>query len=143
LTAGPAAADAISSIPNLLSQPGARDLSALLDEKAKRETELREAQKVYTDEVEKVKTLQKQVKFLSSELSANYAGDACGFALTADTFQVTWSEVDSHSTAAYFGPQTQVNDRGACADLSPAVQRSLTAPPKTTIFQPLINWINP
>ena len=90
-----------------------------------------------------VKTLQKQVKFLSSELSANYAGDACGFALTADTFQVTWSEVDSHSTAAYFGPQTQVNDRGACADLSPAVPRSLTAPPKTTIFQPLINWINP
>ncbi len=61
LTAGPAAADAISSIPNLLSQPGARDLSALLDEKAKRETELREAQKVYTDEVEKVKTLQKQI----------------------------------------------------------------------------------
>ena len=61
LTAGPAAAEAISAIPNLLSQPGARDLSALLDEKAKREGELREAQKVYTDEVEKVKTLQKQI----------------------------------------------------------------------------------
>jgi hypothetical protein len=90
-----------------------------------------------------VKTLQKQEKFLASELSANYAGDACGFALTADTFQVTWSEVDSHSAAAYFGPQTQVNDKGACADLSPAVPRSLSAPPKTTIFQPLINWINP
>ena len=90
-----------------------------------------------------VKTLQKQEKFLAGELSANYAGDACGFALTADTFQVTWSEIDSHSAAAYFGPQTQVNDKGACADLSPAVPRSLSAPPKTTIFQPLINWINP
>jgi hypothetical protein len=90
-----------------------------------------------------VKTLQKQEKFLAGELSANYAGDACGFALTADTFQVTWSQVDSHSAAAYFGPQTQVNDKGACADLSPAVPRSLSAPPKTTIFQPLINWINP
>jgi hypothetical protein len=90
-----------------------------------------------------VKTLQKQVKFLTGELSANYAGDACGFALTADTFQVTWSQIDSHSAAAYFGPQTQVNDKGACADLSPAVPRSLAAPPKTTIFQPLINWINP
>jgi hypothetical protein len=90
-----------------------------------------------------VKTLQKQVKFLAGELSANYAGDACGFALTADTFQVTWSQIDTHSAAAYFGPQTQVDDKHACADLSPAVPRSLTAPPKTTIFQPLINWINP
>jgi hypothetical protein len=90
-----------------------------------------------------VKTLQKQVKFLANEISANYAGDACGVALTADTFQVTWSQVDSHSAAAYFGPQTQVNDKGACAGLSPAVPRSLAAPPKTTIFQPLINWINP
>ena len=61
LTAGPAAPEAISSIPNLLTQAGARDLQALLDEKAKRELELREAQKVYTDEVDKVKTLQKQI----------------------------------------------------------------------------------
>jgi hypothetical protein len=90
-----------------------------------------------------VKTLQKQVRFLAGELSANYAADACGLALTADMFQVSWSEIDTHSAAAYFGPQTQVSDRGACADLQPAVSRSLAAPPKTTIFQPLINWINP
>jgi hypothetical protein len=90
-----------------------------------------------------VKTLQKEVKFLAGELSANYAGDACGLALTADTFQVSWGLIDSHNPPAYFGAQTQVNDRGACADLSPAVPRSLAAPPKTTIFQPLINWINP
>ena len=64
LTAGPAAPEAISAIPNLLNQAGARDLTALLDEKAKRELELREAQKVYTDEVEKVKTLQKQISDL-------------------------------------------------------------------------------
>ena len=61
LTAGPAAPEAISAIPGLLTQAGARDLSALLDEKAKREGELREAQKVYTDEVDKVKSLQKQI----------------------------------------------------------------------------------
>jgi capsular exopolysaccharide synthesis family protein len=61
LTAGPAAPEAISAIPNLLNQAGARDLQALLDEKAKREQELRDAQKVYTDEVDKVKTLQKQI----------------------------------------------------------------------------------
>ena len=64
LTAGPAAPEAISAIPNLLNQAGARDLQALLDEKAKRELELREAQKVYTDEVDKVKTLQKQISDL-------------------------------------------------------------------------------
>jgi hypothetical protein len=90
-----------------------------------------------------VKVLQKQVVFLRNEISANYAADACGLALTADTFQVTWSEVDSHSTSPYFGAQTQVNDKGACASLEPAIPRSLAAPPKTTIFQPLINWINP
>jgi polysaccharide biosynthesis transport protein len=61
LTAGPAAPEAISAIPNLLNQAGARDLSALLDEKAKKEAELREAQKVYTDEVDKVKSLQRQI----------------------------------------------------------------------------------
>jgi succinoglycan biosynthesis transport protein ExoP len=64
LTAGPAAPEAISAIPNLLAQAGAKDLAALLDEKAKRELELREAQKVYTDEVDKVKNLQKQINDL-------------------------------------------------------------------------------
>ncbi|TMM05322.1 MAG: hypothetical protein E6G02_07665 [Actinobacteria bacterium] len=90
-----------------------------------------------------VKTLQKQVKLLTGEISANYAGDACGLALTADTFQVSWGLIDTHNPPAYFGAQTQVDDKGACAALSPAVPRSLAAPPKTSIFQPLINWINP
>jgi polysaccharide biosynthesis transport protein len=61
LTAGPAAPEAISAIPNLLNQAGAKDLALLLDENTKRETELREARKVYTDEVDKVKTLQRQI----------------------------------------------------------------------------------
>jgi hypothetical protein len=90
-----------------------------------------------------VKTLQKQVVFLRNESSANYAGDACDLALVADTFQVTWAQIDAHSAAPYFGPQTQVNDHGACNGLDPSIPRSLAAPPKTTIFQPLIDWINP
>jgi Tfp pilus assembly protein FimV len=88
-----------------------------------------------------VKTLQKQVVFLRNEVSANYAGDACGLALTSDMFQVSWAQVDAHSSAPFFGAQTQVTDHGACNDIEPAVPRSLTAPPKTTIFQPLINWV--
>jgi hypothetical protein len=88
-----------------------------------------------------VKTLQKQVTFLRNELSANYAGDACGLALTSDMFQVSWGQIDTHSSSPFFGPQTQVSDHGACSDIQPSVTRSLTAPPKTTIFQPLINWV--
>jgi Tfp pilus assembly protein FimV len=88
-----------------------------------------------------VKTLQKQVVFLRNEVSANYAGDACGLALTSDMFQVSWAQIDTHSSAPFFGAQTQVSDRGACNDIEPAVPRSLTAPPKTNIFQPLINWV--
>jgi hypothetical protein len=88
-----------------------------------------------------VKTLQKQVVILRNEVSANYAGDACGLALTSDMFQVSWGQIDTHSSSPFFGPQTQVSDHGACTDIEPSVQRSLTAPPKTTIFQPLINWV--
>lgn len=88
-----------------------------------------------------VKTMQKQITLLRNEVSANYAGDACSLALTSDMFQVSWGQIDTHSSAPFFGPQTQVNDHGACTDIQPAVQRSLTAPPKTTIFQPLINWV--
>jgi len=73
LTAGPAAPEAISAIPNLLNQAGAKDLALLLDENTKRETELREAQKVYTNEVDKVKTLQKQVADLRTRTIPNAA----------------------------------------------------------------------
>jgi polysaccharide biosynthesis transport protein len=61
LTAGPAAPEAIGAIPNLLNQAGAKDVGILLDELTKRQQELRDAQKVYTDEVDKVKSLQKQI----------------------------------------------------------------------------------
>ncbi|PYP78211.1 MAG: hypothetical protein DMD35_12190, partial [Gemmatimonadetes bacterium] len=61
MTAGPAAPEAISAIPGLLTQAGAKDLSILLDELTKRQGELRDAQKVYTDEFSKVKDLQKQI----------------------------------------------------------------------------------
>lgn len=88
-----------------------------------------------------VKTMQKQITLLRNEVSANYAGDACGLALTSDMFQVSWGQIDAHSASPFFGAQTQVSDHHACTDLQPAIPRSLTAPPKTTIFQPLINWV--
>jgi tyrosine-protein kinase Etk/Wzc len=64
LRAGPAAPEAISAIPGLLAQPGAKDLGVLLDELTLREKELRDAQKIFTDEVEKVKGLQRNISDL-------------------------------------------------------------------------------
>jgi capsular exopolysaccharide synthesis family protein len=64
LRAGPAAPEAISAIPGLLQQAGAKDLGLLLDELSLKQKELRDAQKVYTDEVEKVKVLQRSVSDL-------------------------------------------------------------------------------
>ena len=64
LRAGPAAPEAISAIPGLLTQAGAKDLGVLLDELTLKQKELRDAQKVYTDEVEKVKVLQRNISDL-------------------------------------------------------------------------------
>ena len=64
LRAGPAAPEAISAIPTLLNQAGAKDLAILLDELATRQKELRDLQKVFTDEVGKVKDLQRTISDL-------------------------------------------------------------------------------
>jgi capsular exopolysaccharide synthesis family protein len=64
LRAGPAAPEAISAIPGLLTQPGAKDLGVLLDELILKEKELRDAQKIFTDEVEKVKALRRNINDL-------------------------------------------------------------------------------
>jgi capsular exopolysaccharide synthesis family protein len=78
LTAGPAAPDAISSIPNLLNQAGAKDLALLLDELSKRQQELRDAQKVYTDEFGKVKDLQRQISDLRTRTIPTAARNLLG-----------------------------------------------------------------
>jgi hypothetical protein len=99
----------------------------------------------------KTKALQSRVAFLTRELSANYAGDACVVGLTADELQDTWGVIDQVATAAqgktYFGPQTALNDKGACEGLSgPTVPRLTVSPttvPTIAAFNPLITWINP
>ena len=64
LTAGPAAPEAISAIPGMATQPGARDVGLLLDDLSKKQQELRELQKTYTEEFGKVKELQKNINDL-------------------------------------------------------------------------------
>jgi hypothetical protein len=102
-----------------------------------------------------VKTLQTQVKLLTKALAAldgqltvNFAGDTCLAAQTTDMFEGTWSVVDQLAQATqqktYFGPQTQLNDYGNCAQLKdPLVPRGAVAtPPSINTFQPLIQWLH-
>jgi capsular exopolysaccharide synthesis family protein len=67
LRAGQATPEAIGAIPGLLTQPGARDLTVLIDELVSKEKDLRAQQQVYTDEFAKVKELQKGITDLRTQ----------------------------------------------------------------------------
>lgn len=86
-----------------------------------------------------VTALKKQTRFNTSEIGANYTGDACLTALTADLFLGTWATVTESGS---FGTQPQISDQGACSAIRvarPGVQR----PPLVSVFDALINWIKP
>jgi hypothetical protein len=88
-----------------------------------------------------VKLLQRQVRFLRNEIAANYVGDACLAASTADVFQGTWANVDARvPTGPAFGAQTQVADRGACAAIR-ITRQGVRNPPSASIFTTIINWL--
>jgi hypothetical protein len=106
-----------------------------------------------------VKTLQKQVKTLQTQdktltKSSTEAlavavyelySQTCMGALTADLFQGTWISIDQVTQKTTFGPQTQVNDYGACSKLSnPAVPRTspITSPPTINPLLPLLQSLN-
>ena len=67
LRAGPATPEAIGAIPGLLMQPGARELSLLIDELVGKEKDLRAQQQIYTDEFAKVKDLQRSIAELRTQ----------------------------------------------------------------------------
>ncbi len=98
-----------------------------------------------------VKTLQTRVKTLSNEISVNYEGDGCLAALTTDALQATWLVLDQVSAATtsaktYFGPQTPIDDKGACADLAspevPRVRPAAGVAPTIGPFNALIAWLH-
>lgn len=61
LGAGAAAPEAISAIPGLLEQPGARNLASLIDDLLAKQKDLRAQQQIYTDEYVKVRELNKTI----------------------------------------------------------------------------------
>jgi hypothetical protein len=105
-----------------------------------------------------VRLLQKQTKVLQrrlandeGELFANWSGDACSLALTADVLQGTWSVIDQISQATmggklFFGPQIALNDQGGCTNTTPptgVTRQANQVPGSLSNFQTMISWIQP
>ncbi|MEO6529182.1 MAG: polysaccharide biosynthesis tyrosine autokinase [Gemmatimonadaceae bacterium] len=67
LSAGAGATDAITSIPNVATLPGAKNLEQVLSELQLKQNELRAKQMMYTDEHAQVKELKKKVADLRTE----------------------------------------------------------------------------
>ena len=87
-----------------------------------------------------VTALTKQVKFLRGELDANYSGDACLAASTADAFQQTWLFAGTFP-ATSTGPSVTEKDY-SCANIR--VTRQLPTAgraPTVTAFQAILTWI--
>lgn len=98
-----------------------------------------------------VKVLQKQVKTLKKQTTlaqdlayVSLAYGACSTAVTADTFQDTFTGVEGHftHTAPYFGAQTPVADYQACQALE-VVRAHNQSPPTTSVLAALLDLFKP
>ena len=96
-----------------------------------------------------VKSLQKQVTKLKKQTTlaenvavAALAFGACSTAVTADTFQDTFTGVEGHFTHSgaptYFGAQTQVSDYQTCSALQ-VVRAHNQSPPTTSVLAALLD----
>jgi len=94
-----------------------------------------------------VKVLQKQVKALKKQTTlaenvavAALAFGACSTAVTADTFQDTFTGVEGHfqHTGTYFGAQTPVSDYQTCSALQ-IVRAHNQSPPTTSVLAALLD----
>ena len=87
-----------------------------------------------------VTALTKQVKFLRAELDANYNGDACLAASTADAFQQTW--LFAGTFPATSTGQAVTEKDYSCANIR-VTRQLLTAgrAPTVTAFQAILTWI--
>src|SRR5205085_6584824 len=70
-----------------------------------------------------VKKLRETTTILDGEVYANFVGDVCLTAITADAFAATWRMTDQLAQqtghGALFGPQTAIDDKTACSRLRP------------------------
>jgi hypothetical protein len=105
---------------------------------------LRSLQKQVTSLQKQVKALKKRVTLAQDIAVVSLAYGACSTAVTADTFQDTYTGLEGHYThpAAYFGTQTAVNDYGACQALE-VVRAHNQNPPTTAVLAALLDLFKP
>lgn len=100
-----------------------------------------------------IKSLQTQVTKLKKRVStdeniidATLAYSVCSTAVAADTFQDTWTSLDSvfvaHTWPAYYGAQTPVNDYQACGVFS-VVRAHNQRPATTNVLRALLDIFKP
>jgi hypothetical protein len=93
-----------------------------------------------------VKTLKKRVVSDESIQALTLAYAVCTTAVTADTFQDTFTGLDGYFAARslppYFGAQTTVNDYQSCPAFS-VVRAHNQSPPNTNILRALLDIFKP
>jgi hypothetical protein len=100
-----------------------------------------------------IKGLQKQVTKLKKRVTtdenfmdASLAYSVCSTAVTADTFQDTWTGLDgyfaAHALPPYFGAQTAVDDYQACSVFS-VVRAHNQHPPTSNVLRALLDIFKP
>jgi hypothetical protein len=105
---------------------------------------LRSLQAQITSLQKQVKTLKKQTALAQDVGFVALAYGGCSTAVTADTFQDTFTGLEGHYThsAAYFGTQTPLNDYGACSALE-VVRAHNQNPPTTSVLAGLLDLFKP
>ena len=104
---------------------------------------LRSLQKQLTALQKQVTTLKKRVARDENYITVSLAYSVCSTAVTADTFQDTFTGLDTRiTTPGYFGAQTPVNDYQACSVFS-VVRAHNQSPPNTNILRALLDVFKP
>ena len=81
---------------------------------------------------------------VSAAAAIEYEVLICQQAVIADAFQGTWNVIDQISAATqagkvYFGPQTPLVDKGACAEFR--ITRSQSVPATVSVFSSLVTLL--
>ena len=103
--------------------------------------QFRALQKQVTTLQKQVKTLQKQQKDTNGLALGLAAVLVCEDVVITDALQGTWNVVDQIAQATqagktYFGAQTPLADKGACASFK--IKRSQGIPPSAAVFNSLV-----
>jgi hypothetical protein len=111
---------------------------------AKKGPTLRSLQAQITLLKKQVNALKKRTTLAEDIAVVALAYGACSTAVTADTFQDTYTGLEGHYThpAAYFGAQTALNDYGACSALE-VVRAHNQNPPTTSVLAALLDLFKP